>query len=162
MEEIATVYARALFEAASDAGRSTRCASSSPRWRTRSTLRAISRCSSSRLLLDAGKARRLAKTLSDADPLLINFLELLIENHRMPWCSASAAGSTRCGRSRTACCRCSHERDRARREAVAEIGERVGKQTGRRVELTAIVDPTSSAASSYASARDLDVDPQPS
>ena len=26
----------------------------------------------------------LAKLLTDADPLLVNFLELLIENHRMP------------------------------------------------------------------------------
>jgi F-type H+-transporting ATPase subunit delta len=88
------------------------------------------------------KQAGLGRMLTDADPLLTNFLDLLIEKHRMPlifrirreldkrWeeqhrmlavsvTSAIALDST----------------------TVAHIGERIGERTGRRVTLTSEVDP---------------------
>jgi len=143
MEEIATVYARALFEAASDAGRL-----DTVREQLAQVADALDASRDLQVFFFSPyfstqeKRDGLAKTLSDADPLLINFLELLIENHRMPVVF----------RVRRRLDTLWEEQNRLLpvqvtsaieldAEAVAEIGERVGKQTGRRVELTAIVDP---------------------
>jgi ATP synthase F1 delta subunit len=143
MEEIATVYARALFEAAQEQGRLDV---------VRQQLGEVADALDSNRDLQVfffspyfstkEKQDGLARTLTDADPLLTNFIELLIEKHRMPvifrmrrrldslWeqenrllpvhvTSAIALDDA----------------------AVAQIGERVGAQTGRRVELTATVEP---------------------
>ena len=143
MEEIATVYARALFEAASDAGRL-----DTVREQLAQTADALDGSRDLQVFFfspyfsSEEKRDGLAKTLSDADPLLINFLELLIENHRMPvvfrirrrldilWEEQNRLLPVQVTSA--------IELDA---DAVAEIGERVGTQTGRRVELTAIVDP---------------------
>jgi F-type H+-transporting ATPase subunit delta len=143
VEEIASVYARALFEAAQDAGRLDE---------VREQLGQVADA------LDANrdlqvfffspyfsseeKRDGLARVLTGADPLLTNFLELLIEKHRMP-----------------VIFRIRRRLDRLWEEAnrllpvhvtsaieledddVSAIGERVGSQTGRRVELTSTVDP---------------------
>jgi F-type H+-transporting ATPase subunit delta len=84
----------------------------------------------------------LAAAISDADPALTNFLELLLEKHRMP-----------------AIFRIRRQLDRLWEEenrllpvhvtsataldkaTVAQIGKRISEQTGRRVELTARVEP---------------------
>jgi F-type H+-transporting ATPase subunit delta len=84
----------------------------------------------------------LAAAVSDADPALTNFLELLLEKHRMP-----------------AIFRIRRQLDRLWEEenrllpvhvtsataldkaTVAQIGKRISEQTGRRVELTAAVEP---------------------
>jgi ATP synthase F1 delta subunit len=143
MEEIATVYARALFEAAVDAGRL-----DTVREQLDQVADALDGSRDLQVFFFSPyfsteeKRDGLAKTLSDADPLLINFLELLIENHRMPVVF----------RTRRRLDTLWEEQNRLLpvqvtsaieldAEAVAEIGERVGAQTGRRVELTAIVDP---------------------
>jgi len=143
MEEIATVYARALFEAAQEQGRLDV---------VRQQLGEVADALDSNRDLQVfffspyfstkEKQDGLGRTLTDADPLLTNFIELLIEKHRMPvifrmrrrldslWeqenrllpvhvTSAIALDDA----------------------AVAQIGERVGAQTGRRVELTATVEP---------------------
>ena len=142
MEEIATVYARALFEAAQEQGRLDV---------VREQLGEVADA------LDANrdlqvfffspyfstkeKQDGLARTLTDADPLLTNFLELLIEKHRMPVIF----------RMRRRLDSLWEQENRLlpvhvtsaialEDEAVAKIGERVGVQTGRRVELTATVD----------------------
>ncbi len=143
MEEIASVYARALFDAAQEAGRLDE---------VREQLGQVADA------LDANrdlqvfffspyfsseeKRDGLARVLTGADPLLTNFLELLIEKHRMP-----------------VIFRIRRRLDRLWEEAnrllpvhvtsaieledddVSAIGERVGSQTGRRVELTSTVDP---------------------
>jgi F-type H+-transporting ATPase subunit delta len=142
MEEIATVYARALFEAAQEQGRLDV---------VREQLGEVADALDSNRDLQVfffspyfstkEKQDGLTRTLTDADSLLTNFLELLIEKHRMPvifrmrrrldWLweqenrllpvhvtSAIALED----------------------ETVAQIGERIGAQTGRRVELTATVD----------------------
>ena len=143
MEEIATVYSRSLFEVAkaqdkldvvreqlgqfADAlhdDRELQVFFFSPYFSTEE------------------KKDGLAKVIDGADPAVLNFLELLVEKHRTP-----------------ALFRIRRELDRMWRdvnkllpvqitsaieldEAVAkQIGEEIGRQTGRKVELTSTVDP---------------------
>lgn len=143
MEEIAIVYARSLFEVAREHGdldlvrgqlgefadavdqnRDLQVFFFSPYFSTQE------------------KKNGLAAALEDADPALMNFLELLLENHRMP-----------------AIFRIRRQLDRLWEEenrllpvhvtsataldkaTVAQIGKRIGEQTGRRVELTTQVEP---------------------
>jgi ATP synthase F1 delta subunit len=142
VEEIATVYARALFEAAQEQGRLDV---------VREQLGEVADALDSNRDLQvfffspyfSTKEKRdgLARMLTDADPLLTNFLELLIEKHRMPVIF----------RMRRRLDSLWEQENRLlpvhvtsaialEDEAVAQIGERVGAQTGRRVELTATVD----------------------
>ena len=142
MEEIATVYARALFEAAQEQGRLDV---------VREQLGEVADALDSNRDLQvfffspyfSTKEKRdgLARMLTDADPLLTNFLELLIEKHRMPVIF----------RMRRRLDSLWEQENRLlpvhvtsaialEDETVAQIGERIGAQTGRRVELTATVD----------------------
>jgi ATP synthase F1 delta subunit len=142
MEEIATVYARALFEAAQEQGRLDV---------VREQLGEVADALDSNRDLQVfffspyfstkEKQDGLARTLTDADPLLTNFLELLIEKHRMPVIF----------RMRRRLDSLWEQENRLlpvhvtsaialEDETVAQIGERIGAQTGRRVELTATVD----------------------
>jgi F-type H+-transporting ATPase subunit delta len=143
MEEIATVYARALFEAAQEHGRLDV---------VREQLGQVADA------LDANrdlqvfffspyfstqeKRDGLAATLTDADPLLTNFLELLIEKHRMPVIF----------RMRRRLDSLWEQENRLlpvqvtsaialEDDAVAQIATTIGAQTGRQVELTRTVDP---------------------
>jgi len=143
MEEIAAVYARSLFEVAQeqnkldtvrdelgafadavDANRELQTFFFSPYFST------------------AEKADGLDRAVSGADPIVVNFLKLLIENHRTP-----------------AIFRVRRELDRLWREenkllpvqvtsaveldqaTVSQIGERIAQQTGRKVDLSAVVEP---------------------
>ena len=143
MEEIAAVYARSLFEVAQeqnkldtvrdelgafadavDANRELQTFFFSPYFST------------------AEKADGLDRAVSGADPIVVNFLKLLIENHRTP-----------------AIFRVRRELDRLWREenkllpvqvtsaveldqaTVSQIGERIAQQTGRQVDLSAVVEP---------------------
>jgi len=143
VEEIATVYSRALFEAADDAGRLDL---------VREQLGQIADALDSSRDLQVfffspyfsseEKRDGLEKTLTGADPLLINFLELLIENHRMPVLFRMRRGYDILWEERNKLLPVEVTSAIALGEdAVAEIGERVGAQTGRRVELTSKVDP---------------------
>jgi F-type H+-transporting ATPase subunit delta len=143
MEEIAQVYARSLFEVATehdtldlvrdqlgefaealDASHELQMFFFSPYFSTDE------------------KQDGLRRTVTDADESFLNFLSLLLENHRMP-----------------VIFRVRREYDRLWREAnrllavqitsaveldpsVAErVGDEIGRQTGRTVELTSNVDP---------------------
>src|SRR4051794_39823198 len=85
MEEIATVYARSLFEAAQENDKLAD---------VRDQLGEIAEAIDgdhdlqvfffSPSLTPEDKKEGLRKAVSDADELVENFLELLIENHRMP------------------------------------------------------------------------------
>ena len=142
MEEIATVYARALFEAAQEHGRLDV---------VREQLGEVADALDSNRDLQVfffspyfsteEKRDGLARTLTGADALLTNFLELLIEKHRMPvifrirrrldslWEKENRLLPVQVTSAIA-----------LEEEAVAQIGERIGAQTGRRVELTATVD----------------------
>ena len=143
MEEIAAVYARSLFEVAQeqnkldtvrdelgafadavDANRELQTFFFSPYFST------------------AEKADGLDRAVSGADPIVVNFLKLLIENHRSP-----------------AVFRVRREFDRLWREenkllpvqvtsavaldqaTVNQIGDRIAEQTGQKIDLSASVEP---------------------
>ena len=90
----------------------------------------------------AEKQDGLDRAVSDADPTLVNFLKLLIENHRTP-----------------AIFRVRRELDRLWREenkllpvqvtsaveldqaTVSQIGDRIAQQTGQKIDLSASVEP---------------------
>jgi ATP synthase F1 delta subunit len=143
MEEIATVYSRALFEAALDAGRLDV---------VREQLGQVADALDSEHDLQVfffspyfstqEKRDGLAKLLTDADPLLVNFLELLIENHRMPVIFRMRRGLDALWEEQNKLLAVEVTSAIALGEdTVAEIGKRVGEQTGRRVQLTSTVDP---------------------
>ncbi|HVL94710.1 MAG TPA: ATP synthase F1 subunit delta [Solirubrobacteraceae bacterium] len=143
MEELATVYARSLHEAAQDADRF-----DVVREQIGQLADALESDRDLQVFLfspyfsSEEKKQGLRKAVSDADDLVANFLELLVENHRMP-----------------ALFRIRRELDRLWDEehrmlpveitsaveldeqVVKRIGDRIGEQTGRTVELTAQVDP---------------------
>jgi F-type H+-transporting ATPase subunit delta len=143
LEEIATVYARALFEAAREQGRLDV---------VREQLGQVADA------LDANhdlqvfffspyfstqeKRDGLGRTLTDADPLLTNFLELLIDTHRMPVIFRMRRALDVLWEAENRLLPVQVTSAIAlEEETVTEIGERVGAQTGRRVELTSTVDP---------------------
>ena len=85
MEEIAVVYARSLFEAALDADKLdvVREQLGAVRRRARRRPRAAGVLLLA-LLLDEEKKDGLHRAVDGAEPMFMNFLELLLENHRMP------------------------------------------------------------------------------
>jgi F-type H+-transporting ATPase subunit delta len=143
VEEIATVYARSLFEAAEDADKLDVVKEQVDEFADAlDGDRELQVFFFSPYLTTEDKKEGLHKAVTDADPLVQNFLELLIENHRMP-----------------ALLRIRREFDRLWDEenkllpvqitsaveldddVVKTIGDRIGEQTGRKVELSAQVDP---------------------
>ena len=88
------------------------------------------------------KQEGLAKALDGADPVLVNFLDLLIENHRMPVIfrvrRAYDALWDEENRLLPVSVTSAIELDS---KTVGEIGDRIAEQTGRKVELSAQVDP---------------------
>ena len=143
MEEIATVYARSLFEAAQDADKLDEVREQLGEFADAlDGDRNLQVFFFSPYLTSEDKKEGLEKAVTGADPLVQNFLELLIENHRMP-----------------ALLRIRREYDRLWDEenqllpvqitsavelddkTVKQIGDRIGEQTGRKVELSANVDP---------------------
>ena len=144
MEEIAQVYARALFEVAKEQGKL-----DVVREQLGQFAEALDDSNDLRVFFFSPyfsteeKKDGLHRALVDADPAIVNFLETLLERHRMPvifrirdeygrlWDKenqllpvevTSAVGL-----------------DDA---TVKSIGERIGEQTGQRVELTSKVDPS--------------------
>jgi F-type H+-transporting ATPase subunit delta len=143
MEEIASVYARSLFEVANEhdkldvvreqIGQFADALNDEPQLAT---------FFFSPYFSTPEKVDGLKNALDDADESVVNFLELLIEKHRMP-------AIFRIRRSYDALWEEEHkllpvqitsavELDPA---TVERIGREVGEQTGRKVELTATVDP---------------------
>jgi F-type H+-transporting ATPase subunit delta len=143
MEEIAEVYARALFEAAKDDGVLDRAHDELGEF-----AEALDEDRNLQVFLfspyfsSEEKKDGIRRIVSDADERLLNFLELLAERHRMPvlfrirrifeslWAEenkllpVTVVSAT--------------ELDSG---LVEEIGKRIEEQTGRRVELSSKVDP---------------------
>jgi len=143
VEEIAQVYARSLFEVAKEKGNLDR---------VREELGEIAEAFDSNRELSVfffspyfsteEKKSGLESVISGADPIVVNFLELLVENRRMPVIF----------RVRRAFDRLWEEENKLLpvqitsavaldSDVVERIGEEIGRQTGRKVELTADVDP---------------------
>jgi F-type H+-transporting ATPase subunit delta len=145
MEQIARVYARALFEAASEA---TPPKLDLVREELGQVADVLAENEDLRVFFFSPyfstdeKRDGLARTIEGADPLTMNTLDLLAENHRLP-----------------AIARIRREYERLCDEAndllavtvtsavelddavVQGIGDQIGRQTGRTVELTRAVDP---------------------
>ena len=143
MEEIATVYARALFEASQEQGRLDE---------VRQQLGQVAGAFDedrdlqvfffSPYFSTQEKRDGLTRMLSDAETLLTNFLELLIDNHRMPVIFRMRRALDRLWERENRLLPVEVTSAIALDDAaVARIGEQVGAQTGRRIELTTTVDP---------------------
>jgi F-type H+-transporting ATPase subunit delta len=143
MEEIAQVYARSLFEVATERDKLDLVREQLGQFADAlDESRELQTFLFSPYFSTEEKKAGLAKAVTDADEIVDNFFALLLENHRMP-----------------AIFRVRREYDRLWEEAnrllpveitsaveldpsVAErIGDEIGRQTGRTVELTSSVDP---------------------
>jgi F-type H+-transporting ATPase subunit delta len=143
MEEIAAVYARSLFEAADDEGKLDE---------VREQLGAFADALDgdhdmqvfffSPYFSTQEKKDGLHKTISGAEPIFVNFLELLIENHRMPAIFRIRRGYEALWEERNKLLpvhvTSAVELDE---QTVRGIGDRIAEQTGQRVELSSTVAP---------------------
>lgn len=143
MEEIATVYARSLFEVAKEAGKLDQV-----REELGQLADAVSEDREVQVFLfspyfsSQEKKEGLRKAVTDADPLLVNFLELLVDNHRMPALMRVRRGYDALWE---------RENDllpvqitsavELDEQTIKNIGDRIGQETGRKVELSSSVEP---------------------
>jgi len=143
MEEIAQVYARSLFEVAKEQSKIDEV-----REQLGQFADALAEDHNLQVFFfspyfsTAEKQDGLGKALDGADPILVNFLELLIENHRMPVIfrirRAYEALWEEENRLLPVSVTSAVELDQ---KTVGQIGDRIAEQTGRKVELSAQVDP---------------------
>jgi F-type H+-transporting ATPase subunit delta len=143
MEEIARVYANALFAAAKDRGKLDAIRDQLGQFADAlADNREMQLFFFSPYFSSAEKEDGLKKAVADAEPELLNFLELLIEKHRTPvlfrirrqFDALWAKENKRLGVTVTSAV----ELDR---EIVERIGSEIEQQTGNAVELQSKVDP---------------------
>lgn len=143
MEDLAQVYARSLFEVARDRGTIDE---------VRDQLGEIADALEDNRQLATfffspyfstdEKKDGLARTVQGADEIVVNFLELLLENHRMPVVFRIRREFDALWREENrllpvqVTSAVELDEDVARR-----IGEAIGERTGERVDLTTVVDP---------------------
>jgi ATP synthase F1 delta subunit len=143
MEEIAAVYARSLFEVAREQGKLDE---------VREQLREFTDALRSEQNLQVfffspyfstgEKKEGLDKAVSDAEPIVVNFLELLIEKHRMPAIFRIRGAYEQLWEQENRLLPVQVTSAIALDPAtVTSIGERISQQTGRRVDLSARVEP---------------------
>jgi F-type H+-transporting ATPase subunit delta len=143
MEEIAAVYARSLFEVAKEQDNL-----DSIREQLGAFADALNETRELQVFFFSPyfstieKQDGLDRAVSDAEPILVNFLKLLIENHRTPvifrvrrvvdelWQEENKLLPVQVTSA--------VELDQA---TVRQIGDRIAEQTGRKVELSASVEP---------------------
>jgi F-type H+-transporting ATPase subunit delta len=143
MEEIAEVYARALFEAAREHGVLDRVHDELGEFTDALTEnQELQVFLFSPYFTSEEKKEGVARIVSDADERFVNFLQLLAERHRMPvlprirrdfdamWAEENKLLPVTVTSA--------VELDE---RLLEEIGKRIEEQTGRRVELSANVDP---------------------
>jgi F-type H+-transporting ATPase subunit delta len=143
MEEIAVVYARSLFEAALDADKLDVVREQLGEFAdTLAGDRQLQVFFFSPYFSTSEKTDGLHRAVDGADELFLNFLELLLENHRMPAIFRIRRNYDQLWES--------HHRllpvevtsaVELDEETVRSIGDRIAEQTGRKVELSATVEP---------------------
>ncbi|HWI21705.1 MAG TPA: ATP synthase F1 subunit delta [Baekduia sp.] len=143
MEEIAQVYARSLHQAASDAGKF-----DDVRDQLGEVADAISQSRElqtfffSPYFSSDEKREALGKAITGADPLLVNFLELLVENHRMPVIFRMRRALDTIWREENKLLPVQITSAIELDSSISKnIGDAIGTQTGQTVELTTVVDP---------------------
>jgi F-type H+-transporting ATPase subunit delta len=143
MEEIAAVYARSLFEVAQEQDKLDLVRDQLGTFvDALNETRELQTFFFSPYFSTTEKEDGLDRAVTDADPAVVNFLKLLIENHRMPvifrvrreyetlWEQENKLLPVQVTSA--------VELDKA---TVKQIGDRIAAQTGRKVELTASVEP---------------------
>jgi len=143
MEEIATVYARSLFEVASEQDKL-----DDVRDQLGEFADALSQTRELQVFLFSPyfstqeKEDGLARAVTDADPVIVNFLKLLIEKHRMPVIFRIRAEYDRLWEEENKLLpveiTSAIELDE---DIVKQLGDRISEQTGRKVELSSRVEP---------------------
>jgi F-type H+-transporting ATPase subunit delta len=143
VEEIAQVYSRSLFEVAKEHGELDRIRDELATFADAlAESRELSVFFFSPYFSTSEKEDGLHRTVVDADPRLVNFLELLIENHRLPLIHRIR---------RQFEVLWDHENRRLpvevtsavelERSVIEALESRILEQTGQNVELESIVDP---------------------
>ena len=143
MEEVAEVYARALFEAAQEDDVLDDVRDELGQFADAlNDNRDLAVFFFSPEYSAEVKKRALAKTVTEADARFYNFLEALIERHRMPAIFRIRSRYDQLWEDEhkllPVMVTTAVKLDDA---AIQEIGDQVGKQTGRQVELSSEVDP---------------------
>jgi F-type H+-transporting ATPase subunit delta len=143
MEEIAAVYARSLFEVAKEQDKL-----DSIREQLGAFADALDETRELQVFFFSPyfstieKADGLDRAVSDADPILLNFLKLLIENHRMPVIFRVRRGFDELwleeNKRLPVQVTSAVELDSA---TVDQIGARIAEQTGQNIDITATVEP---------------------
>jgi F-type H+-transporting ATPase subunit delta len=143
MEEIAAVYARSLFEVAQDQDKLDEIRDQLGAFADAlSETRELQVFFFSPYFSTAEKEDGLHRVVSDADPAIVNFLELLIEKHRMPVLLRIRAIFDQLWEEENKLLPVSITSAVELDEAIVEqLGDRIAEQTDRKVELSAHVDP---------------------
>jgi F-type H+-transporting ATPase subunit delta len=143
MEEIAQVYARSLFEVAKEQSKLDVVKEQLGQFADAlDATRELQQFLFSPYFSTAEKEDGLDRAVTDADPVIANFLKLLVENHRMPVIF-------RIRRSYDALWEAENrllpvhvtsaiELDK---KTIEQIGDQIAEQTGEKVELSSEVDP---------------------
>ena len=143
MEEIAEVYARSLFEVATEQNKLDVVREQLGQFADAlSETRELQTFFFSPYFSTGEKKDGLAKAVTDADPTVFNFLGVLLENHRMPVIFRIRRDFDRLWED-------AHKLLPVQITSAVEldpgiaqrIGDEIGRQTGRTVELTSTVDP---------------------
>ena len=144
MDEIAQVYARALFEVAQEQGKL-----DVVREELGQITEALEENAELRLFFYSPyfstdeKRDGLRRTVTDADPVTMNVLDILVENHRLPVLPRLRREYERRWREANNLLPVTVTSAVTLDDAVVErIGDEIGRQTGRTVELTREVDPS--------------------
>ena len=143
MEEIAVVYARSLFEVAKDQDKLDDVREQLGAFADAlSETRELQVFFFSPYFSTQEKEDGLERAVSDADPVVLNFLKLLIEKHRMPVVFRIRAAYDALWEDENKLLpvqiTSAVELDK---QIVSQLGDRIAEQTGRKVELTSRVEP---------------------
>lgn len=143
MEEIAQVYARSLFEVASEQGQLDTVREQLGQFTDAvAQNRDLAVFFFSPYFSTDEKTSGLHRTVEGAEPMVMNFLEALIERHRMPVIYRIRTEFDllydKSNKLLPVLLTSAIELDKA---TVESLGKRIGEQTGNEIELTSEVDP---------------------
>jgi F-type H+-transporting ATPase subunit delta len=143
MEEIAAVYARSLFEVAKEQSKLDTVREQLGAFADAlNDSRELQTFFFSPYFSTAEKSDGLDRAVSDADPVVVNFLKLLIENHRTPAIFRTRREFDRLWQEENKLLPVQVTSAVALDQAtVNQIGDRIAQQTGRKIELSASVEP---------------------
>jgi F-type H+-transporting ATPase subunit delta len=143
MEEIATVYARSLFEVAKEQDKLDVVREQLGEFADAlNDSRELQVFLFSPYFSTKEKAEGLDRAVTDADPVVLNFLKLMVEKHRMPAIFRVRASYDAMweeeNRLLPVQITSAVELDDA---TISQLGDRIAEQTGRKVELSSRVEP---------------------